>query len=156
MARQSALWRIILATYVEVAECGFLNAWPPPEQPQRPSAAWQAVLGVLASIMLHWHPFQLADHVRLGGSAELRAGCMLREQATNGPMRLQPPLVEIGGVAVCHRLRLVAFGEDHDVVGAYVARRVEVPVPVNYPWATEDPVGIPVAVIPEADIVHAT
>ena len=76
---------------------------------------------------------------------------MISGDIVSGSGCLQPSLVEIGGVPISHRLRFVAFSEDDDVAGADIPGRIEVPAPVDHARATEDPIGVPVAIVPEPD-----
>lgn len=69
--------------------------------------------------------------------------------------RRQPAFVEVRRVAIGDRLGLVAFGEDHDVVGADIPRGIEIPATMDDARTAEEAEGVPVAIVPEADIVDA-
>lgn len=49
----------------------------------------------------------------------------------------------------------IAIGEDHDVIGAYVPSSSLVPNSMDESGTTEDQEGIPVPVVPKADVMDA-
>jgi hypothetical protein len=67
-----------------------------------------------------------------------------------------PGFINVGRIELSGLLSPLPIREDHHVVLSDVTPRSPIPPTVDDPWAAPNTIGVPVAIVPEADVVDAS